>query len=84
MFNMFKGFEKKTGVKMDSVMKLANSVKDANFKDEATVRDLIQRVSKLANRKIPKQKEDQLVQTILSGKTPKDLGEIKKMMDDKK
>ncbi|TMW71878.1 stage VI sporulation protein F [Alteribacter natronophilus] len=81
---MFKGFEKKTGVKMDSVMKLANSVKDANFKDEATVRDLIQRVSKLANRKIPKQKEDQLVQTILSGKTPKDLGEIKKMMDDKK
>ncbi|PYZ97459.1 stage VI sporulation protein F [Alteribacter lacisalsi] len=84
MFNMFKGFEKKTGVKMDSVIKLANSVKNANFKDEATVRDLIQRVSKLANRKITKEKEDQLVQTILSGKTPKDLGAIKKMMDEKK
>ncbi|WP_026691298.1 stage VI sporulation protein F [Alteribacter aurantiacus] len=80
----FGGFEKKTGVGMGEVLKLAQSVQSANLKDEQVVRDLIQRIAKVAKRDVPKAKEDQLVQAIMSGNVPKDLGAIQKMMKDKK
>ncbi|RNA66669.1 stage VI sporulation protein F [Alteribacter keqinensis] len=85
MFNkFFGGFEKKTGVGMNEVLKLAQSVQSANLKDEKVVRDLIQRIAKVANRKVTKEKEDQLVKAIMSGNVPKDIGAIQKMMKDKK
>ena len=34
----FKNVEKKTGVNMKDIMDLANSLQNANFKDEKTVR----------------------------------------------
>ncbi|WP_460267473.1 stage VI sporulation protein F, partial [Clostridium tertium] len=37
----FKNIEKKTGVKMQDVMNLAGSLQNANFKDENTVRSVI-------------------------------------------
>ncbi|KHE72690.1 stage VI sporulation protein F [Halobacillus sp. BBL2006] len=82
--NMFGNIEKKTGVKMEDVMKLANSLKYADFQDEKTVRDVIKKVSKLANKPVSKQKEDMLVKTITSGKVPKDFSSIEKMLGKKK
>ena len=46
----FKNVEKKTGVNMKDILDLANSLQNANFKDEKTVRHVIQRVSKIANK----------------------------------
>jgi len=39
----FKSIEKKTGVNMKDVLDLANSLQNANFKDEKTVRSVIKR-----------------------------------------
>ncbi|MES9761127.1 stage VI sporulation protein F, partial [Priestia megaterium] len=39
--NMFKNIEKKTGVNMKDIFELANSVQNANFKDEQTVRNIV-------------------------------------------
>ena len=50
----FKSIEKKTGVNMKDVLDLANSLQNANFKDEKTVRSVIQRVSKIANKPVSK------------------------------
>ncbi|MFE7152294.1 stage VI sporulation protein F, partial [Heyndrickxia sporothermodurans] len=41
--NFFKNIEKKTGVNMKEIFELANSLQNANFKDEKTVRGIIQR-----------------------------------------
>ncbi|MGF7533681.1 sporulation-specific transcription regulator SopVIF [Bacillus mexicanus] len=79
----FKNIEKKTGVKMQDVMNLAGSLQNANFKDENTVRSVIKRVAQLANRRVPRELEDKIVQSITSGKEKLDFNTISKMMDNK-
>lgn len=68
---------------MQDVMNLAGSLQNANFKDENTVRSVIKRVAQLANRRVPKEMEDKIVQSITSGKEKLDFGTISKMLDNK-
>lgn len=82
--SLFDKFEKKTGVKMDEVFKLAQSLQGANFKDEKTIRNVIKKVSSLANRPVSKEKENMIVKAILDGKVPKDMASMEKMMKKKK
>lgn len=82
--NLFKGIEKKTGVNMKDVFELANSMQNANFKDEKTVRNLVSRVATLANKKVPKELEDKIVHTLINGNKPVDMGTISKMLNEKK
>lgn len=78
--NMFGNIEKKTGVNMSDVMRLANSLSNANFKDEKTVRRVIAQVAQLAGKRVPKEKEDMIVKSILNNNVPMDLNSLTKMM----
>ncbi|MFC0271900.1 stage VI sporulation protein F [Metabacillus herbersteinensis] len=79
----FKNIEKKTGVKMNDVISLANSLQNANFKDENTVRGVIRRVSQIANKPVSKQMEDKIVKSIVSGDEKLDFNTISKMINKK-
>ncbi|TDQ40331.1 stage VI sporulation protein F [Aureibacillus halotolerans] len=79
----FDSVEKKTGVKMNDLLKLADSLQHANLRDEKTVRQVIQQVSLIANKPVSKQKEDKLVQAILKDNVPLDFSSLSKMMDKK-
>ncbi|MCD8511425.1 MAG: stage VI sporulation protein F [Bacillus sp. (in: Bacteria)] len=81
--NLFKNIERKSGVNMQEIFKLANSIQGANFKDENTVRGIIQEVAKLANKKVPKETEDSLVKTITQDPKSIDMNKIAKMIDQK-
>lgn len=81
---MFDNLEKKTGVKMDEVMKLVQSLQGANFQDEKTIRRVIKKVSSLARKPVSKSKEDMIVKAVLNGNVPKDLSSIEKMLGKKK
>ncbi|WP_070121798.1 stage VI sporulation protein F [Bacillus marinisedimentorum] len=78
--NVFNNIEKKSGVNMSEIMKLADSLKNADFSDEKTVRKIVRRVGKIANRNVSKEQEDKLVKAITSGKVPKDINSLAKMM----
>jgi hypothetical protein len=79
----FKSLENKTGVNMNDVFALANSLQGANFKDEKTVRNVIQRVSQIANKPVSQQMEDKIVNSIINGDEKLDLSTISKMMGKK-
>jgi uncharacterized protein YpuA (DUF1002 family) len=79
--NFFKNLEKKTGVNMNEVLELANSLQNANFKDEATVRSVIKRVSKIANKPVNKEMEDKIVQSIVNDGKQLDFGTISNMLN---
>lgn len=79
----FKNIEKKTGVNMKDIFDLANSLQNANFKDEKTVRHVIQRVSKIANKPVSKDMEDQIVKSIVNDGKQLDFNTITKMMNKK-
>nr|WP_309101245.1 stage VI sporulation protein F [Fredinandcohnia onubensis] len=81
--NFFKNIEKKTGVNMQEVLQLANSLQNANFKDEKTVRAVIKKVSKIANKPVNKQLEDKIVNSIVNGDQKMDFNTISKMINKK-
>ena len=81
--NFFKNIESKTGVNMKDVFELANSLQGANFKDEATVRNVIKRVSQIANKPVSKETEDKIVQSIVAEGKQLDFGTLSQLMNKK-
>ncbi|MEH7250701.1 MULTISPECIES: stage VI sporulation protein F [Bacillaceae] len=79
----FKNVEKKTGVNMKDIFDLANSLQNANFKDEKTVRNVIRRVSQIANKPVNQETEDKIVQSIVADGKQLDFSTISKMINKK-
>jgi hypothetical protein len=77
----FKNIEKKTGVNMKDILELAGSLQNANFKDEKTVRNVIRRVSQIANKNVPKETEDKIVKSIINDGKQLDINSITKMIN---
>jgi hypothetical protein len=78
--NIFGQIEKKANISASEILKVADSVKNANFSDEKTVRNLIRRLSKMANRPISQEKEDKIVEMITKQNIPMDMNTLQKMM----
>ncbi|EMI10118.1 hypothetical protein LH47_00594 [Anoxybacillus thermarum] len=81
--HFFKNIEKKTGVNMQDIFALANSLQNANFKDEKTVRGIVKRVAQIANRNVPKELEDKIVQSIVNNGKQIDFNTIANMLNKK-
>ncbi|TCP31655.1 stage VI sporulation protein F [Scopulibacillus darangshiensis] len=79
----FDHIEKKTNVKKEDIFSLANSVSNANFKDEKTVRRLVGQVARLANVSVSKEKEDAIVKAIVNNNVPMNFSSLSKMFDQK-
>ncbi len=75
-----KRIEKKTGVNFDEIMALANALTYANFADEKQVRKIVKKVSRLANKPITKELEDNIVKSIIQDGQSLDFTKIEKMM----
>lgn len=68
---------------MKDIFELANSLQNANFKDEKTVRNVIRRVSQIANKPVSREMEDQLVKSIINDGKKLDFNTITNMMNKK-
>ena len=69
--DFFKKVEKKTKVDKDTIISLAKKINEGNLKDENTLREVIQKLSQITNKKVSKDKEDKIINTILDDKVPK-------------
>lgn len=78
---MFDKIQQNANINPDDIYKVAESVKNANFKDEDTVRDLVQRLSRMAKKPISKQKEDKIVEAITKNKMSMDPNSMNKFFD---
>lgn len=68
----FKNIEKKTNVNKDTILSLANKLQQGNMKDEGTLREVIHDISRITGREVSEEKEQKIVDTILSNGVPKD------------
>jgi hypothetical protein len=82
--SFFKKIEQKTGVSMDEVFTLANAIQFADFSDEKQVKKIVRKVSKIANKPISKELEDQIVKSVVEKGNKLNLNEIASMMNQKK
>ncbi|MEQ6378159.1 stage VI sporulation protein F [Bacillaceae bacterium S4-13-58] len=80
MDDFSKKIEKKTGVKMDELMQVAQSIKGSDLQDEKSIRRLVRKISKLAGKKVSKEKEDRIVDTLVNNKKKINSNTISKML----
>ena len=69
----FKKIEKKTNVNKDTILSLANKLQQGNMKDEGTLKEVIQDISKITGREVSKEKEQKIINTILSNNVPNNI-----------
>ena len=70
--DIFERIEKKTNVNKDTIIKLAKELENGNFKDENTLRNIIGEISVITGKTVSKEKEDKIVNMVISDKVPKD------------
>ncbi|QKY68852.1 stage VI sporulation protein F [Lentibacillus sp. CBA3610] len=80
MDDMVKKVERKTGVKSNDIMDLAQSLNGTDLSDEKNIRKLVKQVSRMANKKVPKQTEDMIVESLTKKKGKVDPSTISKML----
>ena len=74
--SFFKRVEKKTNIDKDTIMSLAKKIQDGNMKDEKTIRDVVNEISAMTGREVSKEKEDKIVNTIISDNVPTDIDKM--------
>lgn len=77
--HLFDKIEKKTNVKKEDIFQIADSLKNANLKDEQTIRQLVRRLSAMANVPVSKEKEDAIVNAVVKQNMPLDFGSLNNM-----
>lgn len=71
--SFFKKVENKTNVDKNTIISLAQKLQGSNMKDEKTLRDLVQEISTITGKEVPKEKEDKIVNAILKDNVPKNI-----------
>lgn len=69
--DFFNKVEKKTKVKKDTIISLAEKLQAGNMKDEKTLREVIQTLSNMTGKKVSSEKENKIVEAIVKDKVPK-------------
>lgn len=74
--NIFNKVKKKTKVDKDTIVALAEKLQKDGLKNENTLREVIQTLSKMTGKDVPKEKEDKIVDTIVKDKVPKNVDKM--------
>ncbi|WP_047980037.1 stage VI sporulation protein F [Ornithinibacillus contaminans] len=77
--NPFDKIQQNAGISPSDIYKVADSVKNADFSDEKTVRRLVRQLAKMANKPITKEKEDKIVKSITNNKVPADFNSLNQL-----
>ena len=71
--NLFKKVEDKTNVNKETILSLANKLQQSNMKDENTLKEVINDICNLTGKKISKEKEEKIINTIIKDNVPKNI-----------
>ena len=74
--NFFKRIEKKTNVNKETILSLANKLQQGNMKDEKTIREVINDLSKMTGREVSEEKQKKIIDTIINDKVPNNIDKI--------
>ena len=72
----FDKVEKKTKVDKDTIITLAEKLQKGNLKDEATIREVIQELSKMTGKEVTEERENKIVETILNDEVPNNVDKM--------
>ncbi|MGM9850379.1 MAG: stage VI sporulation protein F [Bacilli bacterium] len=72
----FKRIEKKTNVNKETILDLAKKLQENDLKNENTLREVIQELSQMTGKEVPKEKEDKIINAVINDNVPKDIDKM--------
>ncbi|MFI3260125.1 MAG: stage VI sporulation protein F [bacterium] len=74
--NLFKKIERKTNVDKNTILSLADKLQNGNMKDERTLKDIIQTLSKATGKNVTDEQSDKIVNKILKDEVPNNMDKM--------
>lgn len=71
--SFFKKIENKTNVDKNTIMDLANKLKNGNMKNEDTLKEVIGTLSELTGKKVTKEQEEKIINKIMNDEVPQNI-----------
>lgn len=66
----FKKVEKKTNVSKDTILSLAEKLQKGNMKDEKTLGEVIDTLSKMTGKKVSEEQKSKIIKKVVEDKVP--------------
>lgn len=71
--NFWGKVEKKTKVDKDTIISLAKKLQNGNMKDEKTLNEVIDTLSKMTGKEVPEEKRKKIIDKVVSDKVPNNI-----------
>ena len=74
--DFFKKVEKKTKVDKNTIISLAQKLQNGNMKDENTLREVIDTLSKMTGKKVNPELKDKIIKKVVNDDVPKNVDKM--------
>ncbi len=74
--SFFNKVEKKTKVDKNTIVGLAQKLQNGNMKDEKTLREVIDTLSRMTGKKVSKEQSDKIISKVIGGDVPKNIDKM--------
>lgn len=74
--SFFNRVEKKTNVNKETILSLAEKLQQNDLKNEGTLREVIEELSKMTGREVSKEKQDKIIEAVINDQVPKDIDKM--------
>jgi len=74
--SFFSKVEKKTKVDKNTILSLAEKLQKGNMKDENTLREVIDTLSKMTGKKVSKEQSDKIISKVVDGSVPENIDKM--------
>ena len=74
--SFFNKVEKKTKVDKKTIISLAEKLQNGNMKDENTLREIIDTLSKMTGKKVSKEQSDKIISKVVDGSVPNNIDKM--------
>lgn len=74
--SFFSKVEKKTNVDKKTILGLAEKLKNGNMKDEKTLREVIDTLSKMTGKNVSKEQSDKIISKVVGGNIPQNIDKM--------
>ena len=74
--SFFNKVEKRTKVDKNTILSLAEKLQKGNLKDENTIREVIDTLSKMTGKTVSKEQSDKIVSRVVGGNVPNNIDKM--------
>ena len=74
--SFFNRVEKKTKVGKETILELADKLQKSDFKNENTLREVIQTLGQMTGKEVSKEKEDKIISAVVNDQVPQDINKF--------